>query len=281
MNLHFRPPAFLVLSVALILGGRQSLASESATPATQPAAQPASQPPAESADPLAANREAFSTLLGKLVTDKGLVRYYMLEQKRYRTALESIVEHYAAMDSPEDKTAQLAAYCNAYNANVLLKVARLLDEGEVESVLKVEGFFDKQTITVAGRELTLNQLENDVIRPFGDARIHAALVCAAKSCPVLRNEAFHPTRLDTQLDEQCRRWINDITKNGAQRGMLRVSRIFEWYGEDFKGDPFNGVAGFVKKYAADGTLIVDLLERNPDPEISFVEYDWALNIARR
>ena len=71
---------------------------------------------------------------------------------------------------------------------------------------------------------------------FDDPRIHFAVICASIGCPMLREEAFVADRLEAQLDEQARRFLSDRTRNrfDAPRGRLEVSKIFDWYGEDFR-----------------------------------------------
>jgi len=102
--------------------------------------------------------------------------------------------------------------------------------------MDVPGFFDKQTHLVAGEMLTLDALEKQKLpAPFGDARIHFALVCAAISCPPLRNRAYVPEQLEAQLQAQARASLqheNFIRVLPAEKKVL-VSEIFKWYEKDF------------------------------------------------
>ena len=70
---------------------------------------------------------------------------------------------------------------------------------------------------------------------FDEPRIHAAVVCASIGCPMLRNEAFLAERLENQLEDGMRRFMSDRSRNrfAPARGRLEVSKIFDWYGEDF------------------------------------------------
>ena len=62
-------------------------------------------------------------------------------------------------------------------------------------------------------------------------RIHAAPVCAARSCPPLGREACVADRLDEQLDNNVREWLANPTLNrfDPSRAEAKVSPIFNWY----------------------------------------------------
>jgi hypothetical protein len=147
------------------------------------------------------------------------------------------------------------------------------------SVLEVPGFFDRRTITVAGQTTTLNELENEHIRPLNDPRMHAALVCAATSCPPLRREPYVADRLDEQLDDQCRRWVNDSSKFRLVDGELGMSEILNWYGEDFRTAPFGNEVGFVLAYADSSSRMTGYILNTDRPQVTWIPYDWTLNQA--
>ena len=72
-------------------------------------------------------------------------------------------------------------------------------------VLPLKGPWSERMVRAAGRELTLDEVEHEIVRKeFREPRIHFALVCAALSCPPLRREAYVGARLDAQLEEQAR-----------------------------------------------------------------------------
>ncbi len=234
--------------------------------------------PAADAEPAPAER-TFAALLQDVVTASGLVRYDVLAQETNRRRLESVRATYAAARLPQEPGEKLAFLCNTYNANVLVLALAHGAWPGLRSVRDICGFFDELTFTVAGRSLTLNELENEHVRPLGDPRIHAALVCAAMSCPPLRREPYRADRLQEQLDDQCRRWINDPTRNRADGSALRLSEIFNWYAGDFDVPPFRGQLGFVQAYAAPDGPIAQYLSGVREPKVRWLTYDWALNQA--
>ena len=130
----------------------------------------------------------YHQLLDAIVTVDGLVNYDLFKERKPVLQIGLIVREYTKAEFPDTPEKQLALWCNAYNANMLFQVMMERSKPGFISVDKVDGLFDRRPITVASEGLTLNKLENERIRPMKDPRIHAALVCAAISCPVLRNE---------------------------------------------------------------------------------------------
>jgi hypothetical protein len=114
-----------------------------------------------------------------------------------------------------------------------------------------------------------------MLREMGDPRIHAALVCAARSCPPLRREAYTAERIDEQLDDNTRRWLANPELNRFDQATAgaAVSSIFKWYRDDFK--TYTGsLDGFLKDHAPGG--VRDALGDRA-LQIKFLDYDWGLN----
>ena len=268
---------FVIFCAMVSMSAMFSGCAEAST-ADSPTQPPTTQPKTESA--LASVNRTYAALLKEIVTPDGLVRYDVLGESPRRRSLQEIVAAYAKADLPSGDDEKLAFLCNAYNVNVLNMVVGETAKEDFTSVMDIPGFFDTLTIAVAGKQMTLNALENDHIRPMGDPRIHAALVCAAMSCPPLRDEPYSAKQLDEQLNDQSRRWINDRTKIRVDEKGLGVSAIMQWYGDDFSVEPFGGVVGFVRAFAEPLGPIGRLLSRQDAPEVHFLKYDWRLNQAR-
>ena len=157
---------------------------------------------------------------------------------------------------------QLAYWINAYNAATLQLI---VNNYPLSSIQKLDGGkpWDVKRIKLGGKTYSLNQIENDIIRPqFKEPRIHFAVNCAAKGCPPLRNEAYTSDKLDRQLEEQTKKFINNNTFNSVSGSTLKLSPIFDWYGKDF---------GDVKKY------IGKYRDVPAGATITFGDYDWSLN----
>jgi len=213
----------------------------------------------------------WDALLTEFVNVQHRVDYARLKRegsgrlKDYTTALAQIGDQPL---SPKEKKALLI---NAYNA---FTIQWVLDHYPIESIWSTSVPFTEARNELGGKRLSLDQIESE-LRAMGDPRIHAALVCAARSCPPLRREAYVAERLDEQLDDNVRQWLADSSLNTFDSGhsQAEVSPIFEWYGKDFDSYP-GGLEGFLRQYAPPGRG-TGLSERRF--QIRFKNYDWGLN----
>ncbi len=196
----------------------------------------------------------------------GMVNYKAIAANK--TALDELVAAAGKKYKFASVTEEKAFYLNAYN---VLVIKGLINVYPVKGPLAVDGFFDKKTFLVNGASLTLNQVENDIVRKkYNDARIHFALVCGAKSCPPLASFAYKPALLDTQLDNLARQSIQNssFTKIDYKKKTAAVSMIFNWYKDDFikaKGSVEAFLNGYLKTPLPQGTVL------------SHYEYDWSIN----
>ena len=186
-----------------------------------------------------------------------------------------------------DDAARLAFWINAYNA-FTLKI--ICDNYPVESIndLHFGGLiigqvlkktvWHRKFIEIAGEKYSLNNIEHDIIREeFDDPRIHFALVCAAKSCPPLRAEAYAGSRLDEQLDDQARAFLAHPDKNRFDVNDKRadISKILDWYGGDF-GEDTDDVLLYLTRYLP--AEIAAAIRENPGEwKVEYTKYDWSLN----
>jgi len=160
--------------------------------------------------------------------------------------------------------------------NYPLKSIRKLD-----GAFGLKGVFDKDFIPMKAHhpegkdeELSLNDIEHGILRKkFRDARVHAAINCASKSCPPLRAEAFTAEKLDAQLDEQMRAFVNDPARNRIDpaKKELEISEIFKWFEEDFERDA-KSVKEFLVRYVPP-----ERAELVRNAKIRYLDYDWDLN----
>ena len=186
---------------------------------------------------------------------------------------------------------QLSFLINAYNGFTLQLIIQnyaKFQSGKVESIKDLGSFFSspwKQSFfTLLGKKRHLDSIEHDMIRVwFERPRIHVALVCAAVSCPPLRNQAFVADKLDQQLDDQMTKFLSDDQRNTIKLSDNRVylSPIFKWYGEDFeKGQQgFTSLKDLINVYQtdmADDPQQLTWLQKQ-DFDIRYLDYDWRLN----
>ncbi len=185
---------------------------------------------------------------------------------------------------------RLAYYINAYNALTLFAV---IDSWPIESVHDVRGWLDPRAgfgffyglrFPFDGEAINLYDLENQVIRGFLDARIHAAINCASKSCPALAPHAFVPETLDQQLDDVTVAFCSSLPHVRVDRDAseIQLSAIFDWYRSDFEeharrlGRPAT-LVDFVLAFAAPETADAVREARAAGFDVVFEPYDWTLN----
>jgi hypothetical protein len=166
-----------------------------------------------------------------------------------------------------------AFYINAYNA---MAVAIVLERYPIPSIRGVDGAFQAVRKKIAGELLTLDDVESR-LRDTRDARIHFAIVCAAKSSPPLLPRAYRATMLSAELDAQGRAFVRDSSKNVIDPvdSRLALSQVFEWSRKEFERE-----AGSLGAYASRFTApaVGDWLRTfAKSPE--FLPFDWALNQA--
>lgn len=186
---------------------------------------------------------------------------------------------------------QLAFWINAYNACMLKRVVErypIRRAGGLlglknraagrpaNSVWQIEDVFEGRHCTVAGAARSQDEIEHEIIRPFGDPRIHFAVNCAARSCPPLAPHAYEGGHLDEQLDEQVAAFLRDPAHFQVsardERAVVTVNRVLDWFSEDFGGR--QGVRSFLARYAEGPDR--EALE-DPGARLEFFEYDWTLN----
>ena len=214
---------------------------------------------------------------------------------RERAQLKAVLDDYQKVTRAEfdawTKPQQQAFLMNAYNAFTIEKILKrypdiksIRDYGTVFGNPWKDKFF-----TLFGQPAYLDFIEHETLRKDGvydDPRVHVSVVCASIGCPMLRNEAFVADRLDAQMEDALRRFLSDRTRNryNPETRKVEVSRIFDWYGKDFeKGHKgFSSVKATLARFA---DVLADRPEdraaiREQKVDVSFLEYDWALNDAR-
>lgn len=213
--------------------------------------------------PVNISHQAFNNLLQKYVSNDGKVNYKGL--KNDKAALETYITTLAKQipNNTWSKNAALAYWINAYNAFTLKLI---VDNYPVKSITNLSGGkpWDVKNIELAGKKYSLNNIENDIIRPtYKDARIHFAVNCAAVSCPPLSNTAFTEANINDLLNTRTKNFINS-SANTITASKIRISKIFDWYKADFEDVP-----AFINKYSTIKTIT--------NTGIEFNEYNWNLN----
>lgn len=231
---------------------------------------------------LAYDEAKLDALLSEYVNSEGLVDYTAWKNNDADlSALRTLTDELATFDPKSlSEQARLAFWINAYNAFALREV---LERYPVESVrprdflgIPERSFFTEEKHVVDGTSYSLDQIENDVLRAeFDEPRIHFAIVCASTSCPELRTEAYMAEKLEAQLNEQARSFVNDPSRNryNAETDTASISKIFDWFEGDFT-DVAASVPAYLTSYTDEEATAV--LE-SPELDVEYMSYDWGLN----
>jgi hypothetical protein len=195
-----------------------------------------------------------------------------------RSRLQSYINEMAALDPRDYNRQQQKPYwINLYNA---LTVDVVLENYPVKSIRRINGGllgtgpWNQQVITVAGIELSLNDIEHRILRPiWRDPRIHFAVNCASLGCPNLAADAYTFENLEALLEQGAHDYINH--PRGvmfSDKGVLILSSLFNWYDIDFgatREERLQYLAGY-----AEPELVAQM--NNYSGKIKYA-YDWKLN----
>jgi hypothetical protein len=193
----------------------------------------------------------------------------------------------AALDT---EARRKAFWCNLYNAYAQII---LEDEASLYGESR-RRFFGREAIPVAGREVSLDDVEHGLLRrsrfawglgyltnPFPgaferrfrvdalDPRIHFALNCGAESCPPIA--AYTPGGIDDELDLATESYLQGEVSYEPDggflgRGVVRVPRLMLWYRGDFGGK--SGILALLREH--------DLVPVDARPRLKHRGYDWTL-----
>lgn len=241
---------------------------------------------------------SFEALLGRFVDDDGRVDYAGWHgDGDARAALDSYLAAIAAFspdNAPErfpDGGSRLVYWVHAYNAFVIKAVldrwplASVTDVKAPLEVVKGLGFFYTLAFEAGGSTFTLYELEKDkAVGDTEDARVHFVLNCASGGCPILRPELPEGDALEPFLQAAASDFVaaeENVEVDDEGRRLL-LSRIFEWYEDDFLNDlrrrgiaTRRGIVEYLLHVAPEERR--EDLERAADYEVVYRDYDWALN----
>jgi hypothetical protein len=225
----------------------------------------------------------------------GFVYYRALKLERAR--LDRVVDQLATTRVASlSRDEQLAFWLNAYNALVLRTVIdRYPIDGKsplypANSIRQVSGAFESVRHIVAGRSLTLDEIENAIIPEFHDPRVYFALGRGAVGSGRLRSEAFAADRLEAQLTDvagECARRLACIQIDRIEHQVL-ASSVFSWREREFTA-AYAGAASasFSARSPVERAILAFVEPRLSGLEqefvlqnafdIKFLPFDWSLN----
>ncbi|MCO5168683.1 MAG: DUF547 domain-containing protein [Planctomycetes bacterium] len=265
MSPRFAPPLLTVLGSWAL-----ALASGCAAPAGAPVAAAAGS---------ALDYSHYDFVLARHVRG-GLINYAALLEDaegmaRWRRALEVFARVDPQTLPPADRK---AFWTNAYNA---FCIEGILRHWPVSKPTDIEGYFDRLRYRVGGLDLTVNEMQYEILMPeFKDARLHFVLVCADFGCRPLERTAFTGADIEARLEDSAWGFARDAGRFQVdlEAGVVRASKLFDWYAKDFTGDPQRPAATPVRYMEPWLTDAERELLREPDRyRVEIIPWDWRVN----
>ena len=212
----------------------------------------------------AALHSPFDTLLNNNVSSEGNVNYNGFKSNRrtltaYITALGE--------NLPEDswtKDEKLSYWMNAYNA---MTVDLILRNQPIASIKDIKKPWDQRLWKLGDKWYNLEEIEHAILRKMGDPRIQFGINCASVSCPPLLNEAFVPSKVDSQLNIVATNFVNDKSRNTISEDSVQISKIFNWFSKDFTQN--GSIVDYLNKYAT--------VKISKNAKVRYMDYNWELN----
>lgn len=222
-------------------------------------------------------------------------RFDYVALKANRAALDSFVNQLTTISTEElarmTRDEQMAFWINAYNG---LTLRSIIDHYPVKSIKDIDDVWDKTKWLVAGRKVTLDEIEHKILRPdFADARLHFAVNCASVGCPPLADKPYMGITLNAQLDGMARAFVNHPKRTVVDltTGVITTSELFSWFGEDFL-PAYGGhrefdylkpveaaIMQFIFAHAESDRL--KILTSHDKWRLKYRSYDWSLNIIEK
>lgn len=250
--------------------------------------------PSAQESPTPTRTSAYDQILDLYVRD-GFVYYRALKSDRAK--LDGYISQLAAADAARlSRDEQVAFWLNAYNALVLRTVVdRYPIQGHAsaypsKSIRQIPGAFEGMPHRVAGRTLTLDDIEKKVLPEYHDPRVYLALGRGAVGSGRLRSEAYVPARLEAQLSEMAAECTSRPVCAQVDRTNNKVlaSSIFSWRDKEFSAAYGGAASAAFASRSPIERAILSLIEPKLLPserqflaqnafQVVFEPFDWTLN----
>ncbi len=207
----------------------------------------------------------YNKFLKEHVSSKGIVNYDKV--LKHIDDLRKITSSFAKISpnagwTPSEKKAY---WINFYNANII----RILAENyPIKSINYIKDAFDLKLVDYVGTKIALDTIEHEILRKLGDPRVHFALYSTAVSSPMLKREAYMADTIEKELGMATSNFLNDPAKNKIDPEETRLSKIFDWYKDDFASA--NDMINFINIHLGGQKISID------KTKISYIDFDWKL-----
>lgn len=204
---------------------------------------------------VAIKHATYDALLQAIVVDDGAatqVAFSVMTQPAKDVMNQYITWLSGLPVSQLNRDEQVAYWLNLHNVLTLRELDAVGGKGPVDRYrqfpISTMGVFAKPVVTVEGRELSIDGIVQEVLRPnFKDYPYQYGVFLAAKGAPSLRREAYLGSKIRDQLQDQARRFVNNGGAKAKGNG-LELSSFYEWWGADLRGNE-PGVRQHLLQYA--------------------------------
>ena len=203
------------------------------------------------------------------------------KDKTFSTLVTKIERKFRDRDALRGKSAayKKAFYINAYNYFAIRLINRFyMKNGKrIKSILDLsEGLnkhqiFDARFIRVHNENLvSLDTVEKELLAGLTgkkDGRVHFAVICVSKGCPITLNKAYREEILEEQLNEITKASLRlpRMLNNDNDEKVTYLTKIFTWYDDEFIADK-GSVKAFIEFHG--GEVLYTTKKQ---------DYDWSLN----
>ncbi len=210
------------------------------------------------------NHAIFDMLLEENVSNDGRTNYkgFIKNKNIFKQYLQSLSNNMP--DETWSKDDKFAYWMNAYNA---FTIKLIIDHYPTQSIKDIKDAWNTRFFKLGSKWYNLSEIEHKILRKMGDPRIHFGINCASFSCPPLLNGAFTAATVNSKLDFLAHQFVNDPLRNKITENRIQLSKIFQWYGKDFKTQ--GSLIDFLNKYSE--------ITINKNAKKSYLKYNWNLN----
>ncbi len=211
----------------------------------------------------------WSMVLPAYIGIDGNVNYSKL--KKDHKLLHICLQKFSTVkiDNDWSTNEKIAFWINVYNAYTLKLI---IDNYPVESIKDIDKPWDKEFFTIDGEAMSLGKVEHKILRKFNDPRIHFAINCASSSCPRILQVPYKSENVDRLLTRQTKEYINNPVYNEITKDYYKLTKLFTWFGKDFKNKETPTIVDFVNQYS--NIKIVNQYNKG------HLKYNWVLNDQR-
>ena len=227
------------------------------------------------------DHEPWDTLLQKYVNETGVNYKAWHASQEDLNSLDQYIAtlSHASARQPADAANQMAYWINAYNAVTIKGIMQEYPTTSIRNFTSETGGYNvwkNLLLNVAGQQISLDSMENQILRPMGDFRIHFAIVCASKGCPPLSNRAFDGECLEDQLAASSKTFFAQAQnfQYDPNQGTMKLSSIIQWFPGDFGADQaaqLRAIAKYLPTEQAQAAANANSVR------VSYLDYDWGLN----